>query len=71
MAQPHRDMGGNVYRHPAGLLRLLLPLPLPWPLGAVSQEVIVMESCSADGWALVEAGVRPMPVVLVIPGQER
>ena len=38
-----------------------------WCLGVVSQEVVVIESCSADGWLLVEAGVGTMPVVLMGP----
>ena len=36
-------------------------------LGVLCQEVVVIDSCSADGWKLVEAGVRPVPVVLVSP----
>jgi hypothetical protein len=39
-------------------------------LDVVCQEVVVIETCSADGRLLVEAGVRPVPVVLVGPGWE-
>jgi hypothetical protein len=39
-------------------------------LGVVCQEVVVVETCSADGRLLVETGVRPVPVVLVGPGWE-
>ena len=35
-------------------------------LDVVPQEIVVIESCSADGWFLFEAGVWPMPVVLVV-----
>jgi hypothetical protein len=39
-------------------------------LDVVCQEVVVIETCSADGRLLVETGVRPVPVVLVGPGWE-
>ncbi len=41
------------------------------PLGVVCQEVVVIESCSADGRLLVEAGVGSVPVVLVSPDGKR
>ena len=34
-------------------------------LDVVSQEVVVIEACSADGLMLIEASMRSMPVVLV------
>jgi hypothetical protein len=40
-------------------------------LDVISQEVVVIESCSGDGRLLVEAGVWPVPVVLVGPGGKR
>ena len=40
-------------------------------LDVISQEVVVIENCSADGWLLVETGVRPVPVVLVGPCWKR
>jgi hypothetical protein len=36
-------------------------------LGVVSQEVVDIEACSADGWLLVEASMGTVPVVLVCP----
>src|ERR1035437_2207279 len=36
-------------------------------LNGVCQEVVDIESGSADGWFLVESSVRSMPVVLVDP----
>ena len=44
--------------------------PLLLLLGVMCQEVVVIETCSADGRLLVETGVRPVPVVLVGPGWE-
>jgi hypothetical protein len=35
-------------------------------LAVVPQEIVVVESCSADGWFLFEAGVWSVPVVLVV-----
>jgi hypothetical protein len=37
-------------------------------LGVVSQEVVDIEAGTGDGWFLVDAGVRTMPVVEVSPG---
>ena len=37
-------------------------------LGVVPQEIVVIDCCSADGRSLVEAGMRSMPVVLVVEG---
>ena len=36
----------------------------------VCQEVVDIESGTADGWFLIEASVGTMPVVLVDPGSE-
>ena len=47
-----------------------LPASLHDYLDVMCQEVVVIETCSADGWLLVETGVRPVPVVLVGPGWE-
>jgi hypothetical protein len=48
---------------------------LVWALGGtglnvVSQEVVNIEAGTSDGWFLVEAGVRAMPVVEVSPGHQ-
>jgi hypothetical protein len=37
-------------------------------LAVVSQEVVDIEAGTGDGWFLVDAGVRTMPVVEVSPG---
>ena len=39
-------------------------------LAVVSQEVVDIESGSADGWFLIEASMGSMPVVLVGPWLE-
>jgi DNA-binding transcriptional LysR family regulator len=43
----------------------------PRYLDVMCQEVVVIERRSADGWELVEAGVGPVPVVLVGPDWQR
>jgi hypothetical protein len=40
------------------------------PLNVVSQEVVDIDTESADGRHLVQAGMGTMPVVLVSPGLE-
>ena len=37
-------------------------------LDVVPQEIVVIESCSADGWHLVYTCMWPVPVVLVVEG---
>src|ERR1035438_1055668 len=44
-----------------------LRVPLNLALAVVCQEIVDIESGSADGWFLVESSVRSMPVVLVDP----
>jgi len=39
-------------------------------LDVVRQEVIVIETRSADGWKLVETGVWSVPVVLMSPDRQ-
>ena len=44
--------------------------PASRSLDVVCQEVVDIEAGTADGWFLIEAGVRTMPVVTVGPGLE-
>ena len=43
---------------------------IPQGLNVVSQQVVDIDSSSADGRHLIEASMWPMPVVLVDPGFE-
>lgn len=50
--------------------KLVSGLGIPQWLNVVCQEVVDIETGSGDGWFLIEAGVRTMPVIAVGPGLE-